>query len=261
MPTTIGWIKDNVYLATPNNPATANNGVLCARWKTIYAFPAVYYNCTHPYNPTGTEAHLADTINNLHPANIGVQLNTAGVNVYIMWDIKGFDSFFNATPPASLAGIYGNSSTANHNSATFLQTLDTNGLNPTPSPYVNGSIIHELAHQLDASWGNPSTKAPWTSLATPDFTNMNTADGVTRRPCTDVFTAATCAKFNLNTTSNAQIFFATYAHSNIELFAEIFEHQESDSVIPELENALTFLPQMNTYMTGVLAKAVPNGTP
>lgn len=272
MPSTSGWIKDNVYIATPVTPATARGGVLCTRIKTIYqTFPSVYYNCVHPYNAAGAETHLADTINQLQPANLGVQLRAAATNVYIMLDDSKFVAYFQAQWPNSYKNVYGDSSTTLHVSATFEQiftqstqgspTVQPVGSAPVASPYMNGSIIHELGHQLDSLWGSPSTKAAWTNLATPDFNNMNSPDGVTRRPCTDVFQQATCNKYNLLTTSNAQIFFNEYPHSNLELFAEIFEHHESNSVQPELENALTFLPQMNAYMTGVLAKAVPDGTP
>lgn len=111
-------------------------------------------------------------------------MRAAGVGVYIQSDIKAFDSYFTATPPADFSNIYGNSSTSIHVSATFENTLDSNGNNPVANPYLNGTSIHELAHQLDAQWGNPSQKTganTWGAAISADI-RTGECDGFSAKP-------------------------------------------------------------------------------
>jgi hypothetical protein len=132
---------------------------------------------------------------------------------------------------------------------------------------AQGAIVHELAHQLDYIWGFISYNAPWTNLQPADYAYMNTF------PCSTVFVAASDYCVNNPGLSNSAIFLlefpmfvdASYPPSDphggdAELFAAKFENVERGAgpaypygVDPYLENPLSFLPGMATYISGLIA--------
>jgi hypothetical protein len=231
----------------------------CTQLKTGYGnWPKKYWDCVNPANPTSGINVAATSLQ----SPLQTELRNALVQIFYMSDITDFDNYFTSTPPASLTGIYGISAPAIKVSAAFANTLTSGGA-PQASPYAPGSIVHEIGHQLDVIWGNPSTlngAGTWGAAITSDNTcNANTCiNGV---PCTTVFLAATCNNPNYAGFTNFQILNAVYNATAQELFAKVFEHNETNSVQPELENALSYLPSENAYMKAVIAKAVPDGKP
>lgn len=266
MPNTKGWVKNYVYLSTPTNPAAAAAGVMCVRWSTGSAtFPTVYFDCVNPYNTQGVETSIINNALQLLPTNLGVQLLAAKVGIYAMLDITKFDSYFTATPPVSLANVFGNSSTSIKVSAAFMNTFtNANGTGPVANPVIPGTMVHELGHQFDALWGNPSQKTGagtfGGAIAADLACTANTCINGTGVTCFQVFqTQATCNAYPGLT--NSQILAKKYGSSAAEQWAEVFEHNESDSAQFDLESALHYLPSTNAFMQAVLAKAVPNGSP
>lgn len=112
------------------------------------------------------------------------------------------------------------------------------------------TTVHELGHQLDAYWGSVSLLSTWGTAYDNDF-SKTTPGYINGEVCATVFLAATCNDPDFAGMSNSNIFFAKFGATSTaksEMFADMFEHVQTNSSGVEFSNALEFLPEMKAYM-------------
>jgi hypothetical protein len=243
------------------------NNIPCYQWLTSLApYPLTYWNCVDATRATGLPiATAANTLENSLQNLLATTLSSINpsVQIYDMNINDDYRTFFGlpAYVPARL-GNFGVSRTAIRVSISYASVHYDGGTEASTtysgSPTIQqGTISHELGHQLDYIWGNLSSQVGWTSLKAGDYANMDA------QPCTTVYPPAltnACAFYPGK--MNSQIFVLEFPLSNnsAELFAAMFEHVEATEVVParysvepKLEQALTFFPSMIAYIQGVIA--------
>lgn len=249
LPNTRGYAK-NYALGPVVNQAVANVGILCVEYPTNYGltkYPQKIWDCVHPYNPTAVELGFASQVRNL-PQNFQDILKQDGVKVYTMKNAAAFNAFFAQNSP--VVGVLGNSVQSLKVAAAFskyndgTQDVDITGI-------YGGVIIHELGHHLDRLWNNPSqTNQAWLNAIALDIPSFN------QQPCTTVMTANTCNSYP-NTWTNSQKFNAKYFATSAELWAHMTQRKSLAGTLAELQNALSYFPNMNAYMQGVFNAGHP----
>ena len=124
-------------------------------------------------------------------------------------------------------------------------------------------MIAENVRKLDETEMAPSRQAAWAAAINTDVTTQ--ASGyINFEPCATVWSlpindyrniADACSAYPGYT--NSRILSALYAHTAEELFAEIFEENETKAGQAPLEQALGYLPAENSYMQKVIANGHP----
>jgi len=256
------------------------NDVRCEQWRTGFAsssFPKTYWNCIDANRATGMPT--ATAANGLEPGlrnllGTTLSVDNPSVQVYVMNIDNDYQKFF-GRPINNKVGEYGISNLPFRVSVAFANVYNQAGGQVTSESYSGspsirqGTIVHELGHQLDYLWGDLSTQAGFTSQRVPDYDSlnswMNEIPGVPPvvRPCNTVFDATSPFCANHPGLSNSEIFKIEYpvltsATRDYELFAYVFEHIKSVQpgsgyqVDPWLEAPLRFLPGMTNYIQGLI---------
>lgn len=233
MPNTKGWVKNYVFLATPANAAVAKNGVLCVQQHTGYTtFPTSYWDCALPYNPDAADASIASAAHSLPFLSL-----LSNINIYALANVNDFNSFFSGNAP--LIGTLGASITSKQVTGAFRTVY--NGTNFVGvEGYMEGTVEHELAHQLDAIWGYPSGQAAYTSAIAADTTYLNTLS------CTQIFTQAICNAYP--TLTNWQIFTHYFPTTNSELWAYAFQHRAGAATLNQLQKIEQYLSKRSAKL-------------
>jgi len=240
-------------------------GVFCRQWKTELSWPKSYWNCTSPENPDPFDSKIVDAANAI-PAALKAQLSNtlssenSRVQIFLMSDYRSsYPKFFFTNAIAPFQYQFGITNLdPNRVSVAFALAEDANGNLAAVEALGNsstmrqGTIVHELGHQLDFIWGDLSKQALWKSLRTSDFNAMDT------NPCNVVFSQALCTQFGGPQQKPSRVFLTHFSQvsSSGELFAVMFEHIISKnsgatplfSADPDLEKALEYLPDMRDQM-------------
>jgi hypothetical protein len=172
MPNTKG-VMSNVFAnakGTPRVPATANAGVLCVQNTGYSTWPTTFWDCVHPFNATASEQALTAGAYSL-PAAFKTLLNTANIQLYIFELATEYNDFEGKNIPVT--GVLGVSDSTLKVSAAFTAT-DVGGVLQDTTSYFQGTIAHELGHQLDIIWNRPSdNNAAWKAAIAKDVTAFN----------------------------------------------------------------------------------------
>ncbi len=151
------------------------NGIVCQQRTTGQnSWPKAYWNCMTPDASTPNERLMHVAAEKLHGTMKG-NLDTLNVQIYIMRDINAFTKFHAVAGPADTVGVRGWSEIGLKVSSVFNRELYPDG-NVNVSNFYTGTIVHELAHQLDENvWGEASsTSTNWllaNTIATGAFDN------------------------------------------------------------------------------------------
>jgi hypothetical protein len=194
--------------------------------------------------------------------------NNPSIEIYAFDEIFSFWTFFGAAQQQPFQHQYGISNISpTRVSAAFtyvridaagtLQLATTDSGSPT---IQQAAIVHEMGHHLDWIWGPlgvfHSSQSGWTGLASSDTAFIDS------QPCNQVFLLSTCtANMGIpNHTILSQKFGAVI--SSGEMFGLMFEHVEklrtgAFTAVPELEQALEFLPMEKQYMLNNTASPPP----
>lgn len=148
------------------------NGVTCQQRTTgISTWPKAYWNCVDVDTSSANDKKMPNAAKKLH-STMKSALGTEQVHIYVMNDILAYNAFFRVAGPSSTEGIAGYSYTDLKVSAAFKWELYGTG-NKNTSSYYSGTIIHELAHQLDENVWNDASQNDATWLS--DHGTANTA--------------------------------------------------------------------------------------
>lgn len=170
MPNTLGWVENYVYLATPVNAAAATGGVLCVQWHTNFTYPSSWWDCVHPYNPTGAEDQIPYWASTL---STSVKSALTNVSIYAFKDAADFATFTGSALPA--ANAFG--ATAGNLAATF-STTTQNGVAVDLTNSYPGTITQELGHIVDEAYGTTSATTTFQSDLTSDIATINNAGNI-----------------------------------------------------------------------------------
>lgn len=247
------------------------NGVICNQNKTGFqSWPLTVWQCdgsNHGSEIAQAAFDLpvqlksqAGNLSSLTPDNPNIE-------IYNMQDLTRMRLFFGQQPgPVSLR-TFGHTLPLIRASATFEFIYDLengSGVIYDPVSYSQSltireiSILHELGHQFDYMWDDPSINLIYDSAIQFDkitVGGINLDSNNQIRPCTDIFLVATCQAFP--NTSNFDILFAKYAgQSKQELFAitfgELVGVPNNYSNILELKTAISYLSAGQTYINGLI---------
>lgn len=252
--------------------ADANGGVLCVRHATNYtSYPDWIWNCVHPYNPKATEQQFTLSANTDFHSNMKTELSSHDVNVFTMRSVDDWLNYFGYTlPPGKTKdGILGLSNEPDRVSAAFRHQYVGGVLNRAQNleALYNGSINHELAHQLDDIWGDSAYNDPaFTAALTADknaFNGTFNGDGCAVK--IDAFLpvgSKVCANYNTTgkpSMSNWDILFDAHLldTNNDEMFAYMFTNNTNGSQPLFYINIQNQMTNMQTYMTTLFSVGHP----
>jgi hypothetical protein len=215
MPNTLGWIKNYIYLATPTNAAAAKDGVLCVQYG-YFEFPNSYWDCVHPYTPTGDENSIASAASTLQTTPTNLQAKLTNVQVYAFLNATQYADFFGVVAPA--ANAFG--ATTAKVAAAF-STATQNGVAVDLTGAYTGTIVQELGHLIDVAQALPySGNAGFTAALNLDIAYLN-AQG--KSPWPSAYYTQYPGK------TNYQILQAIYPNANTDIFDYEFQQNNSSS--------------------------------
>lgn len=231
--------------------------VTCRQYKTGFStWPKRYWNCVSPDSP-GAETIVRDTAFSIHPDIHKTELEVHRVQLYTMQNSSAWQNFFadTDTRPDNEIGLSATTDPPKDSATTTVFMQQNNGI---ANNQLVATTAHELGHQLDAFWGRVSNLGTWQTAFANDF-SKNTSGYLDGETCTTVFLAATCNDPQYASKPNSEIFRLHFGLDQIdpsrrpaEMFADMFEHFQTNSQGSEYENAMEYLPEMKAYMLNAI---------
>lgn len=258
-----GYVKNYGIGPLVNQGVVGNtNGApvntLCVEYSTGYAvnkYPQKVWECIKPWWAGSSDIGFASNARNLHQNHQNLLTNN-GVKLYSTQDVDDFVTFDGVVVPSRFNAL-GTSNKVTKRTGIYVERIN----NTTPESRTNvtgfysGTVVHELAHQLDKIWGDWSqtTNSSWRVNLQADIADFNTGTCAAKvdadRLNVSVQLPAVCSNPDYAGLTNYQILLLANGWNDFEMWANAFSRAQATATNPPYIN-LVFNRFFNikTYM-------------